>query len=98
MSQFIGREERRALLAIALTAASAAGEAVTYQGQLYGECAVQLLKAAIGDPITLGEAQKLLERWTLLGTPLEESFSEAICAIKTRRKLLGDATFGEGAS
>lgn len=81
-----------------MTAAMAAGDGITYEGQQYTQCAVHLLKAAIGDPITLGEAQKLLERWTLLGTPLEESFSEAICAIKTRRKQLGDATFGEGAS
>lgn len=97
MSQLIGQNERRALMAIAMTAATAAGDGVSHQGQRYAECAVHLLKAAIGDPITLAEAQQLLERWTLLGTPLEESFTEAILAIKTRRQE-GDASFGKDAS
>jgi hypothetical protein len=97
MSQLIGEDERRALMAIAMTAVMAAGDGVSYQGQRYAECAVRLLRAAIGDPITLAEAQQLLERWTLLDTPLEESFTEAILAIKTRRQL-GDDTFGKDAS
>jgi hypothetical protein len=97
MSQLIGQDERRALMAIAMTAAMAAGDGLSYQGQRYAECAVRLLRAAIGDPITLAETQLLLERWTLLGTPLEESFTEAILAIKTRRHL-GDTTFGKDAS
>jgi len=97
-SAFIGSQERRALLAIALRAAAAAGDVVTAQSRHYAECAVRLLKAAIGEPITLAQAQNLLERWTLLGTPLEHAFSEAIVAIKTRRQVLEDATFGEGAS
>jgi hypothetical protein len=97
-SAFIGSQERRALLAIALGAATAAGDVVTVQSCRHAECAVRLLKAAIGEPITLAQAQNLLERWTLLGTPLESAFSEAIVAIKTRRQVLGDATFGEGAS
>src|SRR5713101_5053357 len=97
MSQLIGQDERRALMAIAMTAAMSAGDGLSYQGQRYAECAVRLLRAAIGDPITLAEAQLLLERWTLLGTPLEESFTEAILAIKTRRQL-DDATFGKDAS
>ena len=96
MSQFIGRDERCALMSIAMTAAMAAGPG--YHGQRYAECAVRLLKAAIGEPITLGEAQALLERWTLIGTPLEDSFSQAIFAIRTRRKLLGDPCLGEDAS
>jgi hypothetical protein len=95
---FIGTQERRALLSIALGAAMAAGDIVTAQSSHYAECAVRLLKAAIGEPITLAQAQNLLERWTLLGTPLEGAFSEAIIAIKTRRQVLGDATFGAGAS
>jgi hypothetical protein len=97
MSLLIGQEERRRLMSIALNAAMAAGDGSTYQGQRYAECAVRLLRAAIGDPITLAEAQQLLERWTLLGTPLEESFTEAILAIKNRRQI-GDSTFGKGAS
>ena len=97
MSQLIGQNERRALMAIAMTAAMAAGDGTTYQGQRYAECSVRLLRAAIGDPITLAEAQELLERWTLLGTPLEDSFAEAILAIKTRRQA-GDASFGKDAS
>jgi hypothetical protein len=88
---FIGSQERRALLSIALGAAMAAGDVVTAQSSHYAECAVRLLKAAIGE-------QNLLERWALLGTPLEGAFSEAIIAIKTRRQVLGDATFGAGAS
>jgi hypothetical protein len=97
MSQLIGHEERRALMSIALSAAMAAGDGATYQGQRYAECAVRLLRAAIGDPITLAEAQNLLERWTMLGTPLESSFTEAILAIKNRRQV-GDVTFGKDAS
>lgn len=97
-SAFIGSQERRALLAIALGAATAAGDGGTAQSRHYAECAVRLLRAAIGEPITLAQAQKLLEHWTLLGTPLEPAFSEAIVAIKTRRQVLEDATFGEGAS
>ena len=97
-SAFIGSQERRALLAIALGAAAAAGDIVTAQSRQYAECAVRMMKAAIGEPITLAQAQHLLERWTLLGTPLESAFSDAIVAIKTRRQVLGDATFGEGAS
>jgi hypothetical protein len=87
-------------MSLAMAAATAAGEgdAVTRPAQRYADCAVRLLKAAIGDPITLAEAQGLLERWALLGTPLEESFSQAILAIKTRRQVLGDASFGEGGS
>jgi len=85
-------------MSLAMAAAMAAGDIVTGPTQRYAECAVRLLQAAIGDPITLAEAQDLLERWTLLGTPLEEGFSEAILAIKTRRQLLDDATFGEGSS
>ena len=98
MSQLIGQDERRALMAIAMTAAMAAGDGTSYQGQRYAECSVRLLRAAIGDPITLAEAQELLERWTMLGTPLEDSFTEAILAIKNRRQVVGDATFGKGAS
>jgi hypothetical protein len=97
-SAFIGSQERRALLSIALRAATAAGDVATSQSRHYAECAVRLLKAAIGEPITLGQAQNLLERWTLLGTPLEAAISDAIIAIKTRRQVLGDASFGEGAS
>jgi hypothetical protein len=96
-STFIGSQERRALLAIALRAAAAAGDAVTPQSRRFADCAVRLMKAAIGEPITLAQAQNLLERWALRGTPLEPAFSEAIVAIKTRRRAV-DATFGEGAS
>jgi hypothetical protein len=97
MSLLIGQEERQRLMSIALNAAMAAGDGATYEGQRYAECAVRLLRAAIGDPITLAEAQQLLERWTMLGTPLEESFTEAIVAIKNRRQM-GDASFGKDAS
>lgn len=85
-------------MSLAIAAAAAAGDVVTEPAQRYADCAVRLLRAAIGDPITLAEAQDLLERWTLLGTPLEEGFSQAILAIKTRRQVLGDTSFGEGAS
>src|SRR5688500_65365 len=97
-SAFIGSQERRALLAIAIRAAAAAGDDVTAASRQYAECAVRLLKAAIGEPLTLAQAQNLLERWTLLGTPLEPAFSDAIVAIKTRRQVLEDGSFGEGAS
>jgi hypothetical protein len=97
-SAFIGSHERRALFAIALSAAMAAGDLATAQSRHYAECAVRLLKAAIGEPITLAQAQNLLERWALIGAPLEAAISEAIVAIKTRREVLEDATFGEGAS
>ena len=97
-SAFIGSHERRALLAIALLAATAAGDVATAQTRNYAECAVRLMKAAIGEPITLAQAQNLLERWTLIGTPLEGAISDAIVAIKTRRHVLGDASFGEGSS
>ena len=97
MSQMIGQDERRALMAIAMTAAMAAGDGHSYEGQRYAECSVRLLRAAIGDPITLAEAQLLLERWTMLGTPLEQSFTDAILAIKTRRHMV-DSSFGKDAS
>ena len=97
-SAFIGSQERCALLSIALLAAGAAGDEVTVQSRHYAECAVRLLRAAIGEPITLAQAQNLLERWTLLDTPLETAFSDAILAIKNRRQVLEDATFGAGAS
>jgi hypothetical protein len=93
----IGQDERRALMAIAMTAAMAAGDGHSHEGQRYAECSVRLLRAAIGDPITLAEAQLLLERWTMLGTPLEQSFTDAILAIKTRRQTV-DSSFGKDAS
>ena len=95
---FIGSQERRALFAIALRAAMAAGDVATAQSCHFAECAVRLLKAAIGEPITLAQAQNLLERWALVGTPLEGAIAEAVGAIKTRRQLLGDATFGRETS
>jgi hypothetical protein len=97
MAEWIGQDERRALMSIAMTAAMAAGDGTTYQGQRYAECAVRMLKAAIGEPITLAEMQELLERWTMLGTPLEATFAEAILAVKTRRQQV-DASFGRDVS
>ena len=85
-------------MSIAMRAAQEATDGGPQQSSRYAECALRLLQAAIGDPMTLGEAQKLLEHWTLIGTPLEESFSRAILDIKTRRLELGDATLGEGVS
>jgi hypothetical protein len=98
ISAFIGSQERQALLSIAIRAATAAGDGITAEARHYAECAVRLLKAAIGEPITLAQAQNLLERWALLGTPLEAAISDAIVAIKTRRQVLGDESFGQGAS
>jgi hypothetical protein len=85
MPLYIGPTERGALLAMAIAASEAAGPAVTLETQHYAECAVTLLKAAIGATLTLDEAQTLLERCNLVGTPLEQRFFEAIDAIKDRR-------------
>ena len=85
MPLYIGPSERKALLSMAVAATEAAGSAVTPQSQRYATCAVALLKAAIGGPMTLDEAQALLERSGLVGTPLEQSACEAIDAIKARR-------------
>jgi hypothetical protein len=85
MTLYIGPTERSALLAMAFVASEAADPAVTPETQRYAECAVTLLKAAIGAALTLDEAQTLLERCNLVGTPLEQRFCEAIDAIKQRR-------------
>jgi hypothetical protein len=78
--------------------AVAAGKVVTEETQRYAQCAVILLKAAIGDPITLAQAQSLLERWTPLGTPLEQSFTEALAVIKSRRAEVENDAYAKGQS
>jgi len=89
MGQYIGGDERRAFLAMAIAAATAAGSGGAPESPRYAACAVTLLKAAIGSPLTLDEAQALLERWTPVGTPLEQDFCAAIEGIKARRALSG---------
>jgi hypothetical protein len=85
MPFYIGASERQALLSMAIAATQAAGSVVTPETQRYAACAVTLMKAAIGDPLTLDEAQTLLERCSLVGTPLEQRFCETVDAIKARR-------------
>src|SRR5689334_17038739 len=91
----ISGSERRVLFAIAMAAATAAAGD---EGRRFAACAVELLQAAIGEPITLAQAQRLLEHWTPLGTPLEQSFAEAISAIKTRREALEGPHYPKGQS
>jgi hypothetical protein len=98
VSPVIGGAERRALFALALSVAVAAGKVVTEETQHYAQCAVILLKAAIGDPITLAQAQSLLERWTPIGTPLEQNFSEALAMIKSRRSAVEKISYVKGQS
>jgi hypothetical protein len=85
MPLYIEASERTALLSMAVAATQAAGSVVTPESQRYAACAVTLMKAAIGDPLTLDEAQTLLERCSLVGTPLEQRFCETVDAIKARR-------------
>jgi hypothetical protein len=85
MPLYIEASERKVFLSMALAATAAAGPAVTLESRRFAACALALLKAAIGDPLTLDQAQSLLERCILFGTPLEQSFCEVIDAIKARR-------------
>jgi hypothetical protein len=98
MSKLIDQHERRALMSLAMKAAMAAGRGATHEQRDYARFAVCLLQAAIGEPITLAEAQRILERGSLCGTPFEEGVSQAILAIKARRELLGDLSLDRGAS
>jgi hypothetical protein len=76
---------------MAVAATQAAGSVVTPESQRYATCAVKLLKAAIGGPLTLDDAQTLLERCSLVGTVLERSCCDAVDAIKARREREGGA-------
>jgi hypothetical protein len=85
MPLYIGSNERAALLSMAVAATQAAGSRITPESRRYAACAVAFLKAAIGGPLTLEETQALLERCSLVGTPLEKSFCETVDAIRERR-------------
>jgi len=86
VARYLGPRERMLLMSVATDAASAATEAGgSTLGFHYATCAAALLRAAIGDAMTLEDAVTLLERWNMAGTPLERRFYDAVSAIRERR-------------